>query len=83
MKLWPVGYLTLPLLNIVARAGLEVNSHSGAEELKPAYAAAVWIGIGACLATTRMANLAFSYVTTTHYSIYSLVDRNKIEHSTC
>lgn len=60
MKLWPVGYFALPLLNVVARAGLEGNA--GVEELKPAYAAAVWVGIGLCLAVTRMANLAFSYV---------------------
>jgi hypothetical protein len=83
MKLWPVGYLALPLLNVLARAGLEVNGHTGVETLKPDYAAAVWIGIGVCLAITRMANLAFSYVTTLHCSTYILTVTNKVEHYTC
>ena len=63
MKLWPVAYLTLPLLNVLARKGLDVNDASaGVEELNPPYAAALWVGIGVCLATTRVANLAFSCV---------------------
>ena len=67
MKLWPVAYLTLPLLNVLARTGLEVTDGSvGVEELSPTYAAAVWIGIGLCLATTRIGNLAFSCVTSFH-----------------
>jgi len=61
MKLWPIAYIALPLLNILARAGLQVNEFEPeVETLKPVYAVAVWIGIGACLAFTRVANLAFS-----------------------
>ena len=90
MKLWPVAYLTLPLLNVLARTGLEVNDAStGLEELKPAYAAAVWVGIGVCLATTRVANLAFSCVIILCIILciyYSLTDNpvnNKVEHGSC
>ncbi|KAF8509541.1 MFS general substrate transporter [Gautieria morchelliformis] len=61
MKLWPVAFLMFPLLNVLARAGLEVEDvNTAGEVLKPAYTAAVWVGIGLCLATTRIANLAFS-----------------------
>lgn len=61
MKLWPIAYFALPLLNLLARAGLQVNEFEpDVEILKPVYAVAVWTGIGSCLAVTRVANLAFS-----------------------
>jgi hypothetical protein len=70
MRLWPVAFLMFPLLNGLARAGLEVKDvNTGGEGLKPPYAAAVWVGIGLCLATTRIANLAFSYVLLTHFAV--------------
>ncbi|KAF8590442.1 MFS general substrate transporter [Ramaria rubella] len=59
MTLWSIAYVALPLLNVLARLGLD-DINAEADALKPAYSIAVWIGIGICLAITRLANLAFS-----------------------
>jgi len=65
MSLWPFCFLTLPLLNIVARTGLSaVNGHVGTETLRLTDAdcrvqAMVWCGIIALLALSRLGSVAF------------------------
>ncbi|KIJ44207.1 hypothetical protein M422DRAFT_67512 [Sphaerobolus stellatus SS14] len=58
MKLWPVAYIFLPFLNLLARMGLDSASEN--EVLTSRFSALLWVGVGVCLAMTRIANLAFS-----------------------
>jgi len=60
MKLWPGIYMILPCLNLLARKGLDQDSTPGKEILIPQYSAMLWMGVGICLALSRIANLAFS-----------------------
>ena len=68
MSLWPFCFLTLPLLNIVARTGLSaVDGRVGTETLHLTDAdcrvqAMVWCGIIALLALSRLGSVAFGCV---------------------
>ena len=58
MKLWPYVFLSLPLLNIIARNGLDPLSG----ELPKPIIVILWIFIGLVLSIARVAFLAYSYV---------------------
>lgn len=57
MKLWTIPFLALPLLNMVARAGLE----PGAAKPGQLTMIKLWIGIAVLLAVTRAAFIGFSW----------------------
>lgn len=58
MAIFPYVYLLLPLLNLVARTGIEeVN---GVETITAGTKALLWLGIGIILSLARIACLAFS-----------------------
>ncbi|KAH9004898.1 major facilitator superfamily domain-containing protein [Lactarius hatsudake] len=65
MSLWPFCFLTLPLLNIVARTGLSaINGDVATDTLRLSDAdghvqAMVWCGIVALLALSRFGSVAF------------------------
>lgn len=65
MSLWPFCFLTLPLLNIVARTGLSaINGDVATDTLRLSDAdghvqAMVWCGIVALLALSRLGSVAF------------------------
>lgn len=68
MSLWPFCFLTLPLLNIVARTGLSaINERVVMDTLRLSDAdrrvqAMVWCGIVALLALSRVGSVAFGCV---------------------
>ncbi len=68
MSLWPFCFLTLPLLNIVARTGLSaINERVVMDTLRLSDAdrrvqAMVWCGIVAVLALSRVGSVAFGCV---------------------
>jgi hypothetical protein len=68
MSLWPFCFLTLPLLNIVARTGLStIDGHVETDTLRLTDAdsrvqAMVWCGIIALLALSRLGSVAFGQV---------------------
>ncbi|KAI0781048.1 MFS general substrate transporter [Trametes elegans] len=57
MGLWPLCFVLLPALNLVARWGA---LDPAAGELPPATLALVWLGVGVILTISRCAVLAFS-----------------------
>lgn len=69
MRLWPWGFLAMPFVNLIARAGLaqaveEVDANEllllGFEAVDKKVQALVWCGVAAVLAFTRAACLAYS-----------------------
>lgn len=55
MAVWPITFLSLPLLNLVARYGVDSRDH-----MKPSMHALLWVGIGLNLVISRIGNLALS-----------------------
>lgn len=59
MGLWPYTYIALPILNVIARRGID-----GETGQMDAYTTAtLWVGIAIVLAVSRVAALAYSSVT--------------------
>lgn len=56
MAIWPFAFILLPFLNLIAQRGV-------GETPNPKVAAMVWVGIAVVLTMSRIACLAFSYVT--------------------
>jgi hypothetical protein len=56
--LWPFAYIALPLLNFIARSGL--NETTGQTDVPTK--SILWIGIAIVLAGSRIGCLAYSYV---------------------
>ncbi|KAG1736727.1 major facilitator superfamily domain-containing protein [Suillus lakei] len=56
MGLWPYTFLVLPVLNLVARAGLDETTG----EIGTATVALLWVGIAFALMLTKVASLAYS-----------------------
>jgi hypothetical protein len=55
---WPFAFLILPILNLIARAGLDKTTG----ELGTTTVASLWIGIAFVLMLSKVACLAYSYV---------------------
>ncbi|KAG1819574.1 major facilitator superfamily domain-containing protein [Suillus subaureus] len=56
MGIWPYTFLVLPLLNLIARAGLDETTG----ELGTATVALLWVGIAFVLMLTKIASLAYT-----------------------
>lgn len=56
MAVWPITFIGLPFLNLIARTGYDENTQS----IDPRTLAAVWACIGFILACSRVACLAYS-----------------------
>ncbi|KAG2752160.1 MFS general substrate transporter [Suillus brevipes Sb2] len=56
MALWPYTFLVLPILNLIARAGLDETTG----ELGPTVVALLWVGIAFVLMVSKVASLAYS-----------------------
>lgn len=60
MKIWPMTFLSLPLLNVIARRGLDAETG----KLTPGTVQILWIGIGIALCVFRVALIGYSLVFT-------------------
>jgi hypothetical protein len=58
MALWPYTFLVLPILNLIARAGLDETTG----ELGTTVVALLWFCIAFVLMLSKVASLAYSYV---------------------
>ncbi|KIK63616.1 hypothetical protein GYMLUDRAFT_40676 [Collybiopsis luxurians FD-317 M1] len=56
MAAWPITFLILPTLNMIARRGLDESTH----QLDTCSLAALWVGLGIVLALSRIGGIAFS-----------------------
>jgi hypothetical protein len=57
MGIWPFTYIALPLLNFIARSGLD----EATGQINAPTMSMLWIGIGIVLAGSRVGCLAYSY----------------------
>jgi hypothetical protein len=55
---WPVAFLMLPILNLIARSGFD----EAAGIMHPSYQSVIWVGVCILLALARAGWLAYSYV---------------------
>jgi len=60
MYFWPVVYLSLPILNVIARMFVQPVGDDGVERLTPAGDTILWLGIGTVVILTRIASMMFS-----------------------
>ncbi|KAF8905972.1 major facilitator superfamily domain-containing protein [Gymnopilus junonius] len=58
MMFWPLTYLTLPVLNLIARGGMVMGGQHG--ELQPSTSYAIWLGITQVMVMSRIGCLAYS-----------------------
>jgi len=59
MYFWPAVYLSLPILNVIARM-LVQSGEDGVERLSPTGDKILWLGIGTVVLLTRIASMMFS-----------------------
>jgi hypothetical protein len=63
MNMWPLAFVLPPALNVLARTGVDPSTG----RMTPDVAAMTWVGIGAALLWTRMACVAYSWVSFLHF----------------
>jgi len=60
MYFWPVVYLFLPILNVIARLLVQPVGDDGVERLTPVGDTILWLGIGAVMLLTRLTSMMYS-----------------------
>jgi len=60
MYFWVAVYLTLPILNVIARLLVQPVGEDGVERLSPMGDNILWLGIGTVVILTRIASMMFS-----------------------
>ena len=55
--LWPVIYLSLPVLNVIARIFVQPVGEDGVERLTPTGDTILWLGIGIIVVLYRVASM--------------------------
>lgn len=69
MSLYPIVFLLLPTLNLIAWSGFDAASNS----INPVTKGMLWIGIAVILILVRFAVIAYSYVTFSFSSAKRLI----------
>ena len=57
MYLWPLAYLSLPVLNVIARTFVQRVGEDGVERLSPTGDKILWLGIGIVVVLFRVAGM--------------------------
>jgi hypothetical protein len=57
---WPTVYLSLPVLNVIARLLVQPVGEDGVEHLTPTGDKILWLGIGTVVLVSRIANMMYS-----------------------
>ena len=60
MYFWPTVYLSLPILNVIARMSVQSVGEDGVERLTPTGDKILWLGIVTVVVLTRTASMMFS-----------------------
>jgi hypothetical protein len=59
MYFWPSVYLSLPVLNVIARMLVQPVGEDGVERLSPSGNKILWLGIGTVVLLTRITGMMF------------------------